>query len=130
MDEDIKFLEYHGYNIVDRKNILCYTLILISFFDEEEQRDLYEVAITSFHRPFSDPDFQNKEKCLENQPFKYYRTLINHIKDWIGQYGELCIGSMNAEKTTKYLKILKKEFNVSEIIHEEFHSYFRITNKI
>lgn len=116
LDSEISRLKSIGYNVVDRYSSGIYTALLL--YNTEE--NIYEVSLTSNDQEFTTFQSQVKQAPKSNKtPLASFKDIADKVREWLGKYGDLVVGSLNQARTHKYNQILNKlGFRVGKVSHD------------
>lgn len=109
---DIATLENQGYRVVDYIESHSYKLVLLGAMG------MHQIVVvrgeSSFLLPI-DQVFRPADRGVFKDILKVRNTFVKQIRSWIGEHGEIMVGSMNEAKARTYHSLLKGLFDVSDI---------------
>lgn len=116
LDSEISRLKNMGYELIDRYSSGIYTALLL--YNTEE--GIYEISLTSNDQEFTTSQSQMKQAPKSNKtPLASFKDIADKVKEWLGKYGDLVVGSLNQSRTYKYNQILSKlGFKVGKVSHD------------
>jgi hypothetical protein len=113
MEDELEKLSEYGYSVVESYTAEPYTMLLLHNTEE----DIYEISLTT-----DEDEFTSFESQISKPPkhkvnyVKKIKQLVDKLKDWLKEYGDLFVGSFNKERTYKYKRIFSNMgLNVGEI---------------
>jgi len=119
IDSELKYLSSLGMEYVDKIQIGNYTMILLKSKDENNNYE-YEIALTSSEQDFTTAQSQIKKSPSNTLSIKTLKELSNKIKKWLNIYSPIAIGTMNNNRSKKYLSLLQKlGFKTDPTIHHD-----------
>ncbi len=112
LQDEIEKLSGFGVNVVDRCDVGPYVMLLLHNTEE----DIYEVSLTTGEEEFTTFSSQVKRPTTQENIVPHMRKLIEKVGQWLSEYGDLVVGSLNKSRTGVYSRIFKNAgFNLSEI---------------
>jgi len=113
LEDELEKIKEYGYEVVERYSVEPYNMLLLHNTDE----DIYEVSLTTNEDEFTSFEAQISKPPKHKSNFrKIASKLINKLKEWLSEYGNLFVGSFNKERTFKYKRIFSNMgLNVGEI---------------
>ena len=113
LEDELEKIKEYGYEVVERYSVEPYNMLLLHNTEE----DIYEVSLTTNEEDFTSFESQISKPPAHKSNFrKIASKLINKLKEWLSEYGDLFVGSFNKDRTYKYKRIFSNMgLNVGEI---------------
>ena len=113
LEDELEKIKEYGYEVVERYSVEPYNMLLLHNTEE----DIYEVSLTTNEEDFTSFESQVSKSPTHKSNFrKIASKLINKLKEWLSEYGDLFVGSFNKDRTYKYKRIFSNMgLNVGEI---------------
>jgi hypothetical protein len=132
VEDELNRLRSVGRIPIDKIETGPYKVFLLKNINAAGWQANYDIALTSDEEDFTSVSAQQDKKTNKEivEIINSWKNIKIKINDWVDEYGEIRIGSMNEKKTQKYFRILSKSnFKVTNINHLMGGTFFMVSPK-